>query len=92
MPAIASLVGITPCAPVAPWIMVPSGASEATTSVAPAPISRNPRVAFNAPPITWPVDLRSATRPTAVMMPIRNAGTLRTSLTMNWAKATSQSM
>ena len=89
---IASLVGTTPWAPVAPRIMAPSGSSEAMTSVAPAPISRNPRVAFSAEPMTCPALLRSATMPTAVMMPMRKAGTLRISLTRNCAMVTNQSM
>jgi hypothetical protein len=71
MPTMASLVGMTPCAPVEPWIISPSGARELTTSPAPAPMRRKPSVALMAPPTTWPVDLRRAIRPTAVMMPMR---------------------
>ena len=71
MPAIASLVGTTPWAPSAPWIITPSGVREAVTSVAPAPMSRKPSTAFSAPPATCPADLRRAIRPIAVMMPMR---------------------
>ena len=69
MPTMASLVGTTPLVPAA-LDHHAGGLSDATTSPAPAPMSRKPRVAF-APPITWPVLLRNAMRPTAVMMPMR---------------------
>ena len=87
MPAIASLVGTTPCAPSAPSIIFPNGPRELTTSPAPAPIKRKPRVALIAASAIWPTDLRIAASPTAVMMPMRKAGTLRISLTRNWTMA-----
>ena len=71
IPTMASLVGTTPWVPAAPWIITPRGCSDDTTKVAPALMSRKPNVAFSAPPITWPVDLRSAINPTAVMIPMR---------------------
>ena len=71
MPAIASLVGTTPWAPSAPWIMAPSGVREALTRVAPAPMSRKPSTALMAPPATCPAVRRRAIRPIAVMMPMR---------------------
>ena len=72
--------------------MFPRGSKDATTNVAPAPMSKKPSVALMAPPTTWPEDFRRAMRPMAVMMPMRNAGTAKISLTRNSAMLTSQSM
>src|SRR3954463_9008828 len=92
MPTMASFVGMTPCAPVTPWIIVPSGARELVTSPAPAPMSRKPRVALMAPPMICPAVFFIARSPMAVMMPIRYAGSLRISFTRNFAGVTSQPM
>lgn len=92
MPTIASLVGTTPCAPVAPVIMVPSGSREAVTRPAPAPMSRKPSVALMAPPMTCPAPLFMADSPTVVMMPMRNAGTDSTSLNRKLAMERRKSM
>ncbi len=69
MATIASLVGTTPWAPVAPWIIVPKGSRAAVTRPAPAPMSRKPSTALRPPPTTCPVDRRSAISPTAVIRP-----------------------
>ena len=52
MPTMASLVGTTPLVPAAPLDHHAQRPQRATTSPAPAPMSRKPSVAFNAPPIT----------------------------------------
>mgnify|MGYP006919504477 CR=1 FL=1 len=44
-------------------------------------------MALIAAPAIWPMDLRIAASPTAVMMPMRKAGTLRISFTRNWTMA-----
>ena len=54
MPMIASLVGTTPCAPVAPVIMAPSGSRKAVTSPAPTLMNRKSSVALMAPPHDLP--------------------------------------
>src|ERR1044072_5940186 len=92
MPTMASFVGMTPWAPVTPWIILPSGARELVINPAPAPMSRKPRLALMAPPMICPAVFFIARSPMAVMMPIRYAGSLRISFTRNFEGVTSQPM